>query len=388
MREISLKIRNIFKKFEDLSAIGGANILGTIISALFWLFLATIITTEEYGEISYYIAIGSIASIIALIGGNTTITVYTAKKIPIASTIFLISIISSVISALAILIIIQNIIVSTYVISYVIFVLVTSYYLGNKQFKKYSKIFILQKILFVALAIPLNYILGPNGVVLGLALSFFIPSYTFFKILKEMKINFPVLRSKINFMRNSYGKDLARVISVQIDKIIIVPFFGFAILGNYYLGLQFLSILSILPVMIFQYTLSHDATGTPKHGLKKIIIVISIIIAIAGITIAPEILPIFFPNFEEAIIIIQILSLAIIPRTISAMYTSEFLGTEESQIVLKGAIISVIIQIPLILILGTYIGINGVAIALVIAEFSSMLFYITIKKRIKNKNIE
>lgn len=388
MREISLKIRNIFKKFEDLSAIGGANILGTIISALFWLFLATIITTEEYGEISYYIAIGSIASIIALIGGNTTITVYTAKKIPIASTIFLISIISSVISALAILIIIQNIIVSTYVISYVIFVLVTSYYLGNKQFKKYSKIFILQKILFVALAIPLNYILGPNGVVLGLALSFFIPSYTFFKILKEMKINFPVLRSKINFMRNSYGKDLARVISVQIDKIIIVPFFGFAILGNYYLGLQFLSILSILPVMIFQYTLSHDATGTPKHGLKKIIIVISIIIAIAGITIAPEILPIFFPNFEEAIIIIQILSLAIIPRTISAMYTSEFLGTEESQIVLKGAIISVIIQIPLILILGTYIGINGVAIALVIAEFSSMLFYIIIKKRIKNKNIE
>tara|TARA_B110000495_G_scaffold203315_1_gene226487 strand:- start:456 stop:1622 length:1167 start_codon:yes stop_codon:yes gene_type:complete len=388
LREISLKIRNIFKKFEDLSAIGGANILGTIISALFWLFLATIITTEEYGEISYYIAIGSIASIIALIGGNTTITVYTAKKIPIASTIFLISIISSVISALAILIIIQNIIVSTYVISYVIFVLVTSYYLGNKQFKKYSKIFILQKILFVALAIPLNYILGPNGVVLGLALSFFIPSYTFFKILKEMKINFPVLRSKINFMRNSYGKDLARVISVQIDKIIIVPFFGFAILGNYYLGLQFLSILSILPVMIFQYTLSHDATGTPKHGLKKIIIVISIIIAIAGITIAPEILPIFFPNFEEAIIIIQILSLAIIPRTISAMYTSEFLGTEESQIVLKGAIISVIIQIPLILILGTYIGINGVAIALVIAEFSSMLFYIIIKKRIKNKNIE
>lgn len=380
--------KNFFKRFEDLSAIGIANISGTIISALFWLFLATIITTEQYGEISYYIAIGSVASVIALIGGNTTITVYTAKKIPIASTIFLISIISSVISALAVLVIIQNPIVSTYVIAYVVFVLTTSYYLGEKQFKKYSKIFIIQKILFVALAIPLNYILGPNGVVLGIALSFFIPLYTFIKIFKEMKIDFPLLRSKINFMRNSFGKDLARVISVQIDKIIIAPFFGFAILGNYYLGLQFLSILSILPIMVFQYTLSHDATGTPKYGLKKIIIGVSIIMAVAGVTISPQILPVFFSQFEDAVTIVQILSIAIIPRTISAMYTSEFLGKEESQIVLKGAIISVVIQIPLIVILGTYIGVNGVAIALVIAEFASMLFYVIIKKRIINKNIE
>ena len=109
----------------------------TIISTLFWLFLATIITTEEYGEISYLIAIGSIASVIALVGGNTTITVYTAKKIPITSTVFLISLIASMISAIAVLIIIQNPIVSTYVVAYVIFVLTTSYYLGEKQFKKY-----------------------------------------------------------------------------------------------------------------------------------------------------------------------------------------------------------------------------------------------------------
>jgi O-antigen/teichoic acid export membrane protein len=383
-----VKINKLFKKFEDISTIGIANILGTVISALFWLFLATIITTDEYGQISYYIAIGSVASVVALVGGNTTITVYTAKKIPIVSTVFLVSIISSAISALAVLIIIQNPIVSTYVIAYVIFVLTTSYYLGQKQFKKYSKIFIIQKILFVTLAIPLNYILGPNGVVLGISLSFFIPLYTFFKIFKEIKIDFPLLRSKINFMQNSYGKDLARVVSVQIDKIIVAPFFGFAILGNYYLGLQFLSILSILPVIVFQYTLSHDATGTTKHELKKIIIGISIIMSIAGITITPQILPVFFPEFKEAVIIVQILSIAIIPRTISAMYTSEFLGKEQSQIVLKGAIISVIIQIPLIVILGTYIGVNGIAVALVIAEFTSMLFYVIIKKIMMNKNIE
>ena len=74
------KIKNLFKRFEDLTAMGIANLVGTAISVLFWLFLATIITTEEYGEISYLIAIGSIASIVALVGGGATIQVYTAKK--------------------------------------------------------------------------------------------------------------------------------------------------------------------------------------------------------------------------------------------------------------------------------------------------------------------
>jgi len=383
MVDKSSKIKNLFKKFEDLFAIGIANFLGSIISTLFWLFLATIITTEEYGEISYYIAIGSIASVIALVGGNTTITVYTAKKIPIASTVFLISIIASMISAIAVLIIIQNPIVSTYVIAYVIFVLTTSYYLGEKQFKKYSKIFIIQKVVFVGLALPLNYILGPNGVVLGVALSFLVPSYTFFRIFKEMKIDLPLLRSKINFLRNSYGKDLARVASVQIDKIIVAPFFGFALLGNYYLGLQFLSVLSIIPIMIYQYTLTQDAAGASTYRLKKGIFGLSIIMAISGITIAPLILPILFPKFEHAEIIIQILSIAIIPRTVSMMYASKFLGTEKSQVVLKGTMISLAILIPLIFILGTQIGINGVAVALVISEFSLMSFYIIVKRRMK-----
>ena len=377
------KIKNLFKKFEDLSSIGISNILGTTISTLFWLFLATIITTEEYGEISYYIAIGSIASVISLVGGNTTITVYTAKKIPITSTVFLISLITSIISAIAVLIITQNPIVSTYVIAYVIFVLTTSYYLGEKQFKKYSKIFIIQKIVFVILAIPLNYILGPNGVILAVALSFLVPTYSFFKIFKEMKIDFVLLRSKINFMGNSFGKDLSRVIAVQIDKIIVAPFFGFALLGNYYLGLQFLSILAIIPVIVFQYTLTHDAAGTSTNQLKKGVIGLSIIMALAGIIIAPEILSILFPKFEYAGTIIQIFSIAIIPRTVSMMYASEFLGEEKSQVVFKGALISLIIQIPLMFILGTQMGVNGIASALVISEFSLMIFYVIVKRKMK-----
>ena len=104
---------------------------------------------------------------------------------------------------------------------------------------------------------------------------------------------------------------------------------------------------------------------------------------ILGITIAPLVLPILFPKFEHAGTIIQILSIAIIPKTVSMMYASKFLGAEKSQVVLIGAIISLAIQIPLILILGTQIGVNGVAIAVVISELALMIFFIIAKKRME-----
>jgi O-antigen/teichoic acid export membrane protein len=383
MTNIILKIKKFFKKFEDLSSIAISNFVGTAISTLFWLFLATMITTEEYGQISYFIAIGSIASVLALVGGGSTITVYTAKKIPIASTVLLISIIASIISAIAVLIIIPNPIISIFVVAYVIFGLTFSYYLGAKQFKKYSKIFIIQKIVFVALAFPLNDMLGPEGVVLGMALSFFIPSYTAFKIFKEMKIDFSLLRTKKEFMQNMYIKEIASVVQSQCDKIVIAPFFGFALLGNYYLGLQFLSALAIIPVVVVQITLTHDSIGTSTYKLKKWIVGLSVIMALLGVFIAPQILSTLFPKFEQAETIIQILSIAIVPRTIWMMYQSKFLGGEKSRVVLIGSIIASIIQIMLIFILGSQIGVNGIASAVVITDLFLMTYYIISKKRMK-----
>ena len=154
------KIKNLFKKFEDLSSIGISNILGTTISTLFWLFLATIITTEEYGEISYYIAIGSIASVISLVGGNTTITVYTAKKEEIQSTLFLLSIIPSVISSIFIIIIFNKIDAGFLVLGYVIFESVNSVLLGRKFYRKYAKIVIIQKALTLALGVSFLQFFG------------------------------------------------------------------------------------------------------------------------------------------------------------------------------------------------------------------------------------
>ena len=192
-----------------------------------------------------------------------------------------------------------------------------------------------------------------------------------------------LLKTKKGFIQDNYGKDLLNVAASQIDKIIIAPFFGFALLGNYYLGLQFLSALAIVPVIVVQYTLSQDASGVSTYRLKKMIIGLSVVMALSGLFIVPNILPTLFPKFEHAITIIQILSLAIIPRTISMMYASKLLGTEKSRIVLIGAIIVLTVQLPLIFILGTQIGVNGVAVAVLISDIALMVFYMIVRKNKK-----
>ena len=55
-----------------------------------------------------------------------------------------------------------------YVISLVIFNLFTAELLGKKRYKTYSKIFFVQKIILVTLAILLYYIFGAEGVFIGI----------------------------------------------------------------------------------------------------------------------------------------------------------------------------------------------------------------------------
>ena len=119
----------------------------------------------------------------------------------------------------------------------------------------------------------------------------------------------------------------------SIDKIIIVPIFGFTVLGNYALGMQFYMVFLMIPSIIFQYIVPQDASGNPSIVLKKITVVISIIISILGMIFAPMIIKIMFPEFLEAVAIVQIITLGVIPGTVNYMYISKFLGNLQNKII-------------------------------------------------------
>ena len=373
------KIRN-FKGLKDLSSLGIGNVTSSGISGIFWFYLAALIGSENYGEVSYLLAIVGIVAAIASIGSGYTTIVYTAKNINILPVTFTITIIGSATAALALYLGLNNPALSVYVLAYVVFNLGSAALLGLKQFKKYTVYVILQKILMVVLVLVFHQFFGNNGIILGYAMSFLLLAPIIYNEIKTKGIQFSLIKPRLGFMLNSYGIDLVKACGGNIDRIIVAPLLGLSALGNYHLGMQFLVIAIILPNIILQYTLPRDASGQSNEKLKKVTIIFSILIAVIGIIVGPSLINLLFPQFIEAIEIIQIIIIAIIPRTISLSFMSKFLGAEKSKLVIIATGIFLVVQIPTIILFGEFFGIIGIAISLVLAETIQALFYIISNK--------
>ncbi len=373
------KIKNI-SGLRGVSIIGSSDIASSIIGAVFWLYLASLLGAESYGQLSYFLSIASIASTASLLGTENAISVYIAKKIKLESTIFLIPIVAGSIASIILYFAFSDLGVTVYILGAVIFGLASSEILAKGLFKAYSKYLLLTKILMVILSIGLYHIIGLEGVLLGIGLAFFVYLVRIYKGFRETKIDFSLIKPKAGFLVNSYALQLIRAFNGSLDKLIIAPLVGFALLGNYHLGLQFLSILHILPGIVYKYVLPQDASGKPNKKLKQLTIISSIGIAILGIVLGPIVIPLFLPQYTEAIAIIQIMSVSVIPSTINLMYTSKLLGNEKTKYLLIGSGIYLIILILGIIILGLTYGINGMAVAIIISTSAETCFYYFINK--------
>ena len=390
------RIRSLITKFRELTFFSVSTIVANAIGGVFWLYMASILGTEGYGEISYLLSIGIISSTISLAGMSNVIIVYGAKNVKIQSTIFLIGLISSGITAsIVFFFVAKDITISLYVIGFVIFTLITAELVGRKLFSRYSKIIIVQKIIMAIFSIILYYAIGLEGVLLGIALSFLSFGFILYKSFKEIKIDFSVLQGRTNFLINSFLLDVSNAFKGSLDKIIVAPLLGFSLVGNYQLGVQFMGLVYLIPGILFTYMLTHDATGNSTKTIKKIIIVISVIFMILSITLSPIFVPMIFPKFTEAIEVIQIMSFSIVPVGITSTYVSKYLGLTKSKIVIIGSGIYLAIQITLIIILINIYGLNGVAIAGVISSIAHMIYFILADKfqnqsessiKIKNNN--
>ena len=371
------------KIIRDISAVGGADIFGTAMSAIFWFYLASQIEPSSYGEIGWFLGIAGIFSGIALFGTASTLTVYAAKKTQIQSTLNFISLSASVILSFIVIVLFPSfytIDIGIILIAFVINTLAIGDLLGRKQYSNYSKYTLVQKGLTLGLGFSFFYFFGYESIIFALAISYVLHFKRIFSIFKEMKINFNLIKPRIGFIGNNYFMSMLTIASGQVDKIIVAPLLGFAILGNYSLSVQVISVMLILPNVFQKYLLPQESTGVKNKKPKIIVIVFSVFITILGIFVAPILINELFPKFSEAVDAIRIMSLVIIPTTISLILESEFLGNEKSRVVLIGTAILVTSLIIGMLVLGSLMGIEGVAYSLVIAHTSKLGFYLIAKK--------
>ena len=351
---------NIIGK-KGLLSIGFADIVGTGISSLFWLYIASQLNPESYGEVIYFISIAGLAQMVSLLGSSNALTVYTAKNVKIQSTLFLISILAAVISLAIITIFYNRIDAGLLAVGFVLFSLVNSVMLGKKLFVKYSKIVLSQKILTLILGLGLYFVFDAYGIIYGLALSYIPHLIIFVKEFSRTEIDFALLKPRKGFIINNYVMSLTAGLGGTIDKLIIAPVLGLTLLGNYSLALQMLTMMMIFSAVVYKYLLPFDASGELNKKIRQIVIVISIIVTILGVTILPSVIDWLFPKYVEAIDAIQIMSLAVVPGTIAILYSSKFLGMEKSRFVLITKLVSLGVLTGGFLYFGPIYGAIGLA---------------------------
>ena len=369
------------KGLKSISQIGAATAGGNAIAAFFWIYMADLMGQEDYGELGYLLSIAAIASTISIVGGQWTMSVYTAKGVRIESSLYFISIITSTVSAIILYFLFENVGMSVYVISVVIFNLFVAEILGKKRYKTYSKIFFLQKIILVILAILLYYILGAEGVLLAYGISYLVFTSRIISALRNHEFNFGLLRQRFKFWMFNYIIQLSNSARAQIDILLIGPLFGFTLVGNYFLGLQVVGLFLILPLIIFKYTLPQDSSGSSTKQIKIIAVVASIGFALLGIFVAPEVILFALPEYADTVELIPLLSLAIIPRTVTTMLMSGFLGKENNMHLLVGNLIAFSIVVLGILYLPEYFDIVGLAIAYVLSVTIQTIYLLIIYLR-------
>ena len=375
------RIKPFLSKIKDLTHVGIANVVGTGILSIFWMFLASVLEPDGYGKVSYLLAIANIASVAAFLGAGQTIIVYIAKGLKLHHTIYILSLITGVISATLVFLVQASIEVSIYVIGYIIFNLVIHEVLGAKLYTKYSKFVISQRIMLVILATIFYFSFGINGIILGYGISFLPYSIFLYRGFKGAKIDFSQIKPKVGFMMNNYGRDLSKILSRSLDKLIILPLLSATILGNYQLAFQVLIVLTLIPTIVYQYVLPRQASGIQNKKIKGLAVVASIVISFIVLFAAPIIIPTIFPKYENVLDIIQIMSFAVIPMSITLMHTSKFLALEKSRHVIISAAIFLLVQIFGIIILGDKYGAVGLGVATLLAAISEAS-YLSIINRV------
>lgn len=370
-------------KLREILSIGSADIIGAAITSIFWFFIASQISPDEYGELFYLIGIAGTAGAFALVGTQSTITVYSSKNIQIESTLYFLSLLLGLAASFVMMILFYRVDIIFLLFGYIINTLAMGELLGKKSFSSYSKHTLIQKILTLGLGLLFFIIFGKDGIIFALSISYISFIIVIYNRFKKTKIDFNLLKNRATFIINNYVIEILTKLNSHLNKFIIVPLLGFSALGNFSLALQLVNVGLIFTTIAFKYTIPHDAQGEENKKLKKLMLLVSIGISLLGVAITPSIIPIFFPEYLEVIDVIRIVSFSIIPMTVTKIFTSKLLGQENSRRILFSKIASLITFIFAIVILSPDYGIIGISIGYLLSTIIESVCLIPTSQIIK-----
>ena len=190
-------------------------------------------------------------------------------------------------------------------------------------------------------------------------------------------LSFNKIKENLKVLIHNFGIDLSTNLSRRIDKLLIVPILGFTAVGIFQFNTQILFGLELIPLALHSFLLAEESSGVKHKKLIYLIILLSIGITISLLIFAPLFVNQFFPDYSSGIFSLQILSLALVPLTISAIYSAKLQAIKSTKVGFSALVRigSLVLFIPTF---GYWWEMVGLSIAILISAISYVIFLVII----------
>jgi O-antigen/teichoic acid export membrane protein len=372
---------------KGLAFITIGNLVSTVLGVFLWLVLASHISANAYGSLNYYISVTIISASLGIMGFDTTLTTFVAKGLTkmIAESGMLV-LIAGIVLSVTLLLIFRSIPLVAAFLTLLFFTFSISEMLGKRMYKGFMVSLIIQRVIALV-SVPLLFsIYGVDGALYGYTISYLPFCYRYIISLRRIEFSssaMSTLRPIKNFFFHSFALGVFKHLIYFSDKLIIMPLFGAISLGYYQFGIQVLTTLLIIPIILTNYLLPQEAANKNTNGRKveTLGIFLSVMLTILLITLVPAIIVNMFPRFENAILSTQIILTAEIPLTIISIFNSLFMAREQSFHVFVGSGIFLVTQYLSIYILGSLYGLVGLSISTVAASVIQAMYLVVIRRK-------
>jgi len=365
-------------QLNNFMLVSSGRVISSALQAIFYIIFAILLSPEEYGNLSYLIAIAGVASIISRFGLTHSVVIFQAKSD--YSTVNQINLLVLITTSIAAIILIPiDIFAAFLTLSSSVFLMYVHNLLGLKNYKKYFSYNLLKGSLIIVIPATGYYFFQLEGILFGMAIAYLLSSLPFFKSISFEKNLFQNFKNNFRIFLHNFGVDASTNLVKFIDKLVIAPIAGFAILGIYQLNLQILIGLEIIPIALHSYLLSEESSGNKHRKITGLVLLFSIFLVISIIFLSPFVIPEFFPQYIEGIESLQILVISLIPLTISSILNAK-LQARNSTKVGYSAIIRIGSLLIMLVVLGSQFGLLGLSYSVLLSAIFNTIFLIYIFK--------
>ena len=348
--------------------------------AVFYLIFAAILGPESFGQMVYLIALAGTVSVLSRFGLDTSVVVYRGKNDhQLSNQINVLAVISTTAAASILLLIDMTAAVLCFALSY--FLMNQQNLLGLKKYKKFMHVSLIKGLGIIVIPLLLYSFLDLPGILLGMAIGNFLGSTDFLKSLNRKVQSFDKIKSNYKVLVNNFGLGISRL-SRWADKLLIMPLLGSAFVGIYQFNLQILFGLEVFPIALYSFLLSEESSGRSHKKITQMLILLSVILVVAVIILSPIFINQFFPLYSEGIFSLQIMIISLIPLSFIAVLNAKLQAKESTKIGYAG-IIRLGTLLVLIFVLGDWLGLVGLSLAILISVILNCIFLVVLYYKTK-----